>query len=147
MRYILTLLLSLSCCVVMAQSDIMESLTSDRPGEGRVTIRQSRLITSLIGRPSAGHGAILKGRGYRVQVYAGGNSRAARDYARSLAREVKEKFPQLEVYAFFKPPRWLCRVGDFRNIEEADAVMRALRAEGNFKEVSIVREQINIPLD
>lgn len=147
MRYFLTLLLSLSSCAIMAQRDIMESLTIDKPGQGRVTIHQSRQITRLIGRPSAGSGTILKGRGYRVQVYAGGNSRAARDHARSLAREVKEKFPELEVYAFFKPPRWLCRVGDFRNIEEADAVMRALRAEGDFKEVSIVREQINIPID
>jgi outer membrane protein assembly factor BamA len=41
----------------------------------------------------------------------------------------------------------LCRVGDFRSIEEADAAMRRLKATGVFKEVSIVREQINIPLD
>ena len=39
------------------------------------------------------------------------------------------------------------RVGDFRSIEEADAAMRRLKATGVFKEVSIVREQINIPLD
>jgi hypothetical protein len=38
-------------------------------------------------------------------------------------------------------------VGDFRSIEEADAAMRRLKATGVFKEVSIVREQINIPLD
>ncbi|WP_410520200.1 SPOR domain-containing protein, partial [Bacteroides sp. RTP31139st1_H2_RTP31139_211217] len=43
-------------------------------------------------------------------------------------------------------PRWLCRAGDFRSIEEADAMMRQLRATGVFKEVSIVKEQINIPL-
>ena len=43
-------------------------------------------------------------------------------------------------------PRWLCRVGDFRSIEEADAMMRRLKATGVFKEVSIVRDQINIPL-
>jgi outer membrane protein assembly factor BamA len=41
----------------------------------------------------------------------------------------------------------LCRVGDYRSIEEADASMRRLKATGKFKEVSIVREQINIPLE
>jgi hypothetical protein len=40
----------------------------------------------------------------------------------------------------------LCRAGDFRSIEEADAMMRQLRATGAFKEVSIVKDQINIPL-
>ena len=47
---------------------------------------------------------------------------------------------------FFTSPRWLCRVGDFRSIEEADAMMRKLRATGIFREVSIVKDQINIPL-
>ena len=60
--------------------------------------------------------------------------------------QVKEHFPELTVYTSFNPPRWLCRAGDFRSIEEADAMMRQLRATGVFKEVSIVKEQINIPL-
>ena len=37
-------------------------------------------------------------------------------------------------------------LGDFRSIEEADAMMRKLKATGVFKEVSIVKDQINIPL-
>ena len=52
----------------------------------------------------------------------------------------------MPVYAYCQPPRWLCRVGDFRSIEEADAAMRRLKATGVFKEVSIVREQINIQM-
>ena len=64
-----------------------------------------------------------------------------------VAEKVKKEFSELSVYTFFLPPRWLCRVGDYRSIEEADAVMRRLKATGHFKEVSIVREQINIPLD
>jgi hypothetical protein len=60
---------------------------------------------------------------------------------------VRAEFPDLPVYTYFQPPRWLCRVGDFRSIEEADAAMRKLKGSGAFKEVSIVREQINIPLE
>lgn len=39
----------------------------------------------------------------------------------------------MTVYTSFNPPRWLCRVGDFRSIEEADAMMRRLKATGVFK--------------
>ena len=78
---------------------------------------------------------------------SGNNSRVARNEANNVAAKVKEEFPDMPVYAYFQPPRWLCRVGDFRSIEEADAAMRRLKATGVFKEVSIVREQINIPLD
>ena len=63
-----------------------------------------------------------------------------------MGSRIKEYFPELSVYTSFHSPRWLCRVGDFRSIEEADAMMRQLRATGVFKEVSIVKEQINIPL-
>ncbi|MBR6433898.1 MAG: SPOR domain-containing protein, partial [Bacteroides sp.] len=73
-------------------------------------------------------------------------TRQAKNEAYAVAARIKEYFPDLTVYTFFNPPRWLCRAGDYRSIEEADAMMRRLRATGVFKEVSIVREQINIPL-
>ena len=60
---------------------------------------------------------------------------------------MKEGFPELAVYTYFQPPRWLCGVGDFKSIEEAHVTMRKLKATGVFKEVSIVREQINIPIE
>ena len=130
MRYIFILLfLSLGLSAV-AQQNIVESLQRNRAGEGTVTIYQDPKITGLIG-----------------SIYAGNNSRVARNEANNVAAKVKEEFPDMPVYAYFQPPRWLCRVGDFRSIEEADAAMRRLKATGVFKEVSIVREQINIPLD
>ena len=89
---------------------------------------------------------MLRTSGYRVQVYAGNNTKRAKDEAYAVAAQVKDAFPELPVYAFFNSPRWLCRVGDFRSIEEADAVMRRLRATDVFKETAIVRDQINIPL-
>ena len=75
------------------------------------------------------------------------NSRQARSEANRVATKVKEEFPELPVYTYFQPPRWLCRVGDFKSIEEAHVTMRKLKATGVFKEVSIVREQINIPIE
>lgn len=134
---------------VSAQAqNIIKSLESTVPGQGKVTIHQDPHIEALIGveRASTGEQKVLKTSGYRVQAYAGNNTRQAKNDAHNMATRIREYFPDLVVYTSFNPPRWLCRVGDFRSIEEADAMMRKLKATGVFKEVSIVRDQINIPL-
>jgi len=132
--------------------NIINELQKNVSGQGTVTIHQEPGIAALLGtvyvkEESGTEPVVLKARGYRVQVYAGNNSRFARQEANDMADKMKKEFPELPVYAFFQPPRWLCRVGDYRSIEEADALMRRLKATGKFKEVSIVREQINIPLE
>jgi hypothetical protein len=157
MRYILTLCLLAFALAGSAQQNIVQSLqTKHRTSDGTVNIHQDAKITELIGNIHSTHSSAqtggeerknLKARGYRVQVYAGNNSRVARNEASAMAARVRGEFPDLPVYTYFQPPRWLCRVGDFRSIEEADATMRRLKATGVFKEVSIVREQINIPLE
>lgn len=132
-----------------AQDNIVKSLESYSPGEGRVTIHQDSRIGALLGVPAntySSENGNLKIAGYRIQVYAGGNSRDARREAEGFAEKVKSGFPELRVYTSFNPPRWLCRVGDFLSIEEADAMMRKLRKEGGFREVTIVKDQVNINL-
>ncbi len=170
---ILTLFIFVPVCGVFAQTNIVEKLQVKKAGEGEVVIKQDSRITSLIGNI---HQAVkqpvkinvdnadigvddaslnaqpvehktIKARGYRLQVYAGNNSRVARNEANAIAEKVKQEFPEIPVYTYFLPPRWLCRIGDFRSIEEADAMMRRFKATGVFKEVSIVKEQINIPID
>lgn len=135
---------------LMAQN-IVKSLETNVPGQGKVTIHQDPAIEALIGsHHTSGEGtsdtSILKGTGYRIQVYAGTNSRAARTEATDKGNHVKSLFPDMRIYTFFSSPRWLCRIGDFRSIEEADAMMRKLKATGSFKEVTIVKDQINIHL-
>jgi hypothetical protein len=127
--------------ISVAQNNIVKSLERNVPGQGKVSIHQDARIGALIGSEYIPTGSddrkVIKSSGYRVQVYAGNNTRQS---------NIKERFPDLPVYTSFNPPRWLCRAGDFRSIEEADAMMRQLRATGAFKEVSIVKDQINIPL-
>ena len=152
-RYFLFLIcLSFSLSALGQKQNIVEELQKNKVGQGIVTIHQDASISALLGSvyvkdENAKEPKVLKARGYRVQVYAGNNSRMARQEANEVADNIKKEFPELSVYAFFQPPRWLCRVGDYRSIEEADSAMRRLKATGKFKEVSIVREQINIPLD
>ena len=127
MRKLGLLLWMLAFTAVGAQAqNIIKSLERTVPGQGKVTIHQDPKIEALIGveRPSMGEQKVLKAAGFRIQAYAGNNTREAK----------------------VNPPRWLWRVGDFRSIEEADAMMRKLKATGVFKEVSIVKDQINIPL-
>ena len=152
MRYFLFVIGFFFSLSAAAQKNIVEDLQTSRVGQGTVTIHQDAKISALLGATyvkSAGENEpkMLKARGYRVQVYAGNNSRIARTEANEVADKIKSEFPEMSVYAYFQPPRWLCRVGDYRSIEEADAAMRRLKATGKFKEVSIVREQINIPID
>lgn len=138
-----------SFALVNAQTNIVESLERNVPGQGKVSIHQDARIADLIGfksESSATEEKFIKSSGYRVQLYAGNNTRQAKNEAHNVASRVKEYFPELTIYTFFNPPRWLCRVGDYRSIEEADAMMRKLRATGVFKEVLIVRDNINIPL-
>ena len=151
-KYLLSLIFLLSVTAASAQRNIVESLQTDRPGQGKVTVHQDAGITALIGSryvkaTATGAQRTLKSRGFRVQVYAGNNSRQARNEANRVAEKVKEEFPEMPVYTYFQPPRWLCRVGDFKSIEEAHVAMRKLKSTGNFKEVAIVREQINIPIE
>ncbi len=153
MRYLLSLIFLLIAISVKSQQNIVESLQTKRAGEGTVTIHQDAGISSLIGTRYVGNAVdgnnqkTLKTRGFRVQVYAGNNSRVARNEANAMADKVKDVFPEMPVYTYFQPPRWLCRVGDFKTIEEAHAAMRKLKESGDFKEVSIVREQINIVIE
>ncbi len=152
-RYLL-LLMTFGCSLSVAaqQKNIVGELQATQPGQGVITIVQDAKIGALLGTvyvkdAESSEPQMLKARGYRVQVYAGNNSRKAREEANKVAEDIKKEFPELPVYSFFQPPRWLCRVGDYRSIEEADASMRSLKATGKFKEVSIVREQINIPIN
>ncbi len=157
MRKFTLLLLLLVVAHVLSAQNIVKSLQSNVPGQGKVTIHQDPAIEALIGSEhtvsadgtatsSSAEHRILKGTGYRIQVYAGTNSRAARTEATNMGNKVKDLFPEMKVYTFFSTPRWLCRVGDFRSIEEADAMMRKLRSTGGFKEVTIVKDHINIHL-
>ncbi len=127
---------------------IIESIEKHEPTQGRVRIHQSQEISQLIGskREVGSSKGSYTTNGYRVQIYAGSNSRESRAEAQRLASKVKEYLPDQKVYTVFNSPRWICRVGDFRSIEEADVVMRELKKTGVFKEVSIVREQVTISL-
>ena len=81
--------------------------------------------------------------GYRVQAFAGGNTRADRQQAERIRTELKMKFPDQPVYVHFYSPRWICRVGNYRTFEEADAMLHQLRKMG-YSAATIVKGKITV---
>ncbi|MGM9705694.1 MAG: SPOR domain-containing protein [Prevotella sp.] len=81
--------------------------------------------------------------GYRVQVFAGGNSRNDKIKAQQAGNKVKQAIPEQPVYVHFYSPRWICRVGNFRTFEEANSVLRQIQKLG-YKEACIVSGKITV---
>ena len=95
-----------------------------------------------------GRKKIMKGgykiNGYRVQVYAGGNSRDARIKAERIGREINSLFPGEPVSVHFYSPRWICRMGNYRTYEEAHQQLRAVKNHG-YSSAIIVKGKITVP--
>lgn len=90
---------------------------------------------------------VLKGykvNGYRVQVFAGGNSRDARVKAERTGREINALFPSEPVYVHFYSPRWICRMGNYRTYEEAHQMLNAVKKLG-YQSAIIVKGKITVP--
>ena len=81
--------------------------------------------------------------GYRVQVFAGGNSRNDRIKAEKTGSEIKAQFPGVPVYVHFYSPRWICRMGNYRTYEEAHEVLTRVKNLG-YESAIIVKGKITV---
>ena len=82
--------------------------------------------------------------GYRVQAFAGGNSRKDRQKAEQTANAILALFPGEAVYTHFYSPRWICRVGNYPTYEEARRMLVELRKLG-YSSATIVKGKITVP--
>ena len=85
----------------------------------------------------------VKVNGYRVQAFAGGNSRKDRIEAEQVGNTIKSHFADVPVYVHFYSPRWICRVGNYRTYEEAHQMLVQLRNLG-YNQASIVKGKITV---
>lgn len=81
--------------------------------------------------------------GYRVQAFAGGNTRADRQKAEAIRTTIKKKFPDQPVYVHFYSPRWICRVGNYRSYEQAHWMLQEIQKMG-YKSATIVKGKITV---
>ena len=89
---------------------------------------------------------IMKGQkinGWRVQVFAGGNSRVDRQKAERTGDEIKTLFPNEPVYVHFYSPRWICRMGNYRTYEEAHDVLMKVKSLG-YPSAIVVKGKITV---
>ena len=84
-----------------------------------------------------------KTKGYRVQVWAGGNSRVDRQKAEKAGMDIKRNMPGVPVYVHFYSPRWICRIGNYRTYEEAHEALQEVKEIG-YKEAIIVKGTITV---
>ena len=85
-----------------------------------------------------------KVKGYRIQVYFGGNQRTDQTNAQKMGNKVMARFPELKAYTSFESPHWRCRVGDFTSREDAGPYISRLRSAGFCPDATIVRSEIYI---
>jgi hypothetical protein len=87
----------------------------------------------------------MKVTGFRVQAYAGGNTRSDRQRAEHTGNVMRQLFPGSDVYVRFYSPRWVCRVGNYRTYEEAREVLLEVRKQG-YESATIVKGKIVVPM-
>lgn len=90
---------------------------------------------------------IMKGgykiKGYRLQIFNGGNKGIDKKKAQEAAEKVKKQYPNLPVYVHFYAPRWMTLCGNYRTHKEAEAAQKQFIIAG-FKKASIVRQEVII---
>ena len=124
--------------------------TTEKPAEKKELEKKVVAVehhdTTTIVAPEEIQKKIMKGvkvAGYRVQVFAGGNTRNDRMKAERIGSEIKSLFPGVPVYVHFYSPRWICRMGNYRTYEEAHAVLERVKNNG-YQSAIIVKGKITV---
>ena len=122
--------------------------TTEKPAEKKELEPKAVAVehhdTTTINAPEEIQKKIMKGvkvAGYRVQVFAGGNTRNDRVKAERIGSEITSLFPGVPVYVHFYSPRWICRMGNYRTYEEAHAVLERVKNNG-YQSAIIVKGKI-----
>lgn len=84
-----------------------------------------------------------KTQGYRIQVFSGGNSRIDRQKAETAGAVMKSNFPKEPIYVHFYSPSWKCRMGNYKTVEEARALLAKVKKLG-YNQACIVKGTISV---
>ena len=130
------------------ENDKDQTATKQEKKDSLPSIVQStkRDSTDISDSADDNHKKVMRGQkvnGYRVQVFAGGNSRNDRIKAERIGNEVKSLFPGVPVYVHFYSPRWICRMGNYRTYEEAHDVLNQVKNLG-YQSAIIVKGKITV---
>lgn len=162
MKRLLSLTLSvLLCAISVSAQSFTDHIQSKDAGQGTVIIHQDSILEEMVNgkkqfvpekkeeKKEGGTIGIKKGkktraRGYRIQVYWGGSSRADQTNAQRAGTRVTTVFPELRAYTTFESPNWHCRVGDFSTREEANEYLSKLRESRLAQNAIVVKSEVLI---
>lgn len=136
--------------VTITQDSIVAGIVNNADGHGglagdaRAAAARNSAEQAAHDRPSrrgsyAGERQRHYEQGYRIQIFTGGNSRNDKAAAIQAGNRCKSLFGELSVYPHFFSPRWICQVGDFRNINDARKYLELIRNARISNEARIVR--------
>lgn len=81
--------------------------------------------------------------GYRIQVFAGANTREDRAKAQEVGAKLKVDVPGQPVYVHFYSPRWCCRFGNYRRQDDANDMLKKIKKMG-YKNACVVKAAITV---
>lgn len=84
--------------------------------------------------------------GYRIQVFSGGNKGADKQKAEAAGRAMKTHFPYEPIYVHFYSPSWKCRMGNYKELSDAQQILSQVKALG-YKNACIVKGTITVPME
>ena len=132
------------------KENIFDALSKKDSVSGAVVkMHQNKNIEQRVARgTSATSGSIqsVTTTGYRVQVFSSNTQRTARGEAYKIEKEIRDAFPEQEVYVSYTSPFWRVRIGNFRSIDEAQEFRsQVIKAFPNLRtDTYTVRDQIQL---
>lgn len=99
---------------------------------GKRTVMKQKILTGA-----------HKAKGFRIQLYSGGNTRKDREQAEQIGLKAKAVANDQPVYVHFYAPRWMCYMGNFVEYKDAQVILRKLKSNG-FDGANIVRTMITV---
>jgi hypothetical protein len=87
--------------------------------------------------------------GFRIRVFSGNDQTASKKRAYAISQEIQQKYPDLDLYIYFKTPNWRLTAGNFRTREEAHAMMVELKKEFPKwgREMFVIPDEIELSLE
>lgn len=132
-----------------AKENIFEVLSKKDSVSGAVVkVHQNKNVEQRVARGTSQSGNIqsVTTTGYRVQVFSSNTQRTARGEAYKIEKEIRDAFPEHEVYVSYTSPFWRVRIGNFRSIDEAQEFRsQVIKAFPNLRtDTYTVRDQIQL---
>lgn len=150
-RTLTTAICLFACTAFASAQKFIDRIEQETEGQGIVKIHQDPLLTRIVNgefipteakkESSSNSSMKVKRRGYRIQVFKGGHTRVAEAEARKTGEKIQKIF-KLNAYTIYNNPEWVCRVGDFKNREEALEYLTKIRAVS--KSAMIVPSEIYV---